>query len=336
MENVKVLLFVLLGLIVSSSYLQDCLNIPFTLCMNKKSYAIADLNKINTLIGWWTFDDKFGHDYSHHINPLETVPMAGPGQKKGSSLYFDSTNQGVIPHISYYEISEFSVMFWIFLTKDSTGAWRTIFHKGQNSNELTPTVLLWPKERRLHARVSTDYNWNEGVDSTAIINMRKWAHISLVGSGQLLQLYINGYLDNQIILHGNIQYNRGDIFLGKDPWHMGFSGYFDDLRLYDAAIHEKDLLALAESASPMAAANGVMLGCQSCSYPDATSGCIDNYHICSLEELYSGSYEVARSMGWFKSSPDVWVHNTPENHSTKSEEMYDSDVFKLGLCCRDY
>lgn len=166
--------------------------------------------------------------------------------------------------------------------------------------------------------------------------MRRWCHISVVGSGQLLQLYINGYLDNQTILKGNIKYNLGDIYLGKDPWHMGFSGFFDDLRIHDQALHSRDLQALAETASPLAAANGVMLGCQYCNYLDAVAGCLDNYHLCSKEELYSGSFEVARAMGWFRFTTDIWERNTDDDHDTSSDDMYDQDLLKLGLCCRDY
>ena len=51
-----------------------------------------------------------------------------------------------------------TVSLWAFITKDSTGDWRTIFHKGSSSQELTPTILLWPKERRLHVRASTQFS----------------------------------------------------------------------------------------------------------------------------------------------------------------------------------
>ncbi|OMJ96090.1 hypothetical protein SteCoe_262 [Stentor coeruleus] len=289
------------------------------------------------MIGWWTFDDKFGHDYSPNTNPMINVLKSGPAMNsQGSSLICDGESYGLIPHSSSYDVNELSVVFWVFLTQDSTGDWRSIFHKGSTSQELTPTVLLWPKERRLHVRASTQFSWNEGLDSVAILRLRRWYMITIVGSGQLLQLYLNGLLDSQVILRGPLKFNRGDIYIGKDPWHSGFKGYFDDLRLYNKPLHEKDLLPLALPAVPITFVSGVMLGCQLCNYDLALSACLDNFHMCSLEELYAGAFEMARSMGWFRFTAEVWTRNTDDQDTTTSDEMQDPDLFKLGLCCRDY
>lgn len=62
--------------------------------------------------------------------------------------------------------------------------------------------MLWPKERRLHVRVSTDANSNEGLDSKSTIPLRRWTHVTVVMSNQLIHLYINSILDNQVILKG--------------------------------------------------------------------------------------------------------------------------------------
>jgi len=48
--------------------------------------------------------------------------------------------------------------------------------------ELTPTVQLWPDSNRIHARVTTDANWNEGVDSNAYLTVGRWTHIAVVVS----------------------------------------------------------------------------------------------------------------------------------------------------------
>ena len=306
------------------------------------SYVVANLNKPEGLIGWWTFDDKYGHDYSSKVNPMLTLPPAGLSlcnfysAGNGASLALDGSSFGLIPHSSAYEVSEITVCLWIYLTKDSTGDWRTIFHKGSTSQDLTPMLLLWPKERRLHVRASTQFSWNEGLDSVGLINIRRWSHIAVVGTGQLMQLYINGILDSQVILRGPIKFNRGDIYIGKDPWHSGFTGFVDDLRIYDFPLHEVDLLAIAAPTVPMSRASGAMLGCMLCEYNHAVESCLDNYHLCSLEELYAGPYEMAREMGWFRFTADVWTRNTEDQTTTTSDEMQDPDLFKLAICCKDY
>jgi hypothetical protein len=123
---------------------------------------------------------------------------------KGYSAYFDGNRFMTIPHIKEYESQDLTVTFWIFLIGDSTGGWRTIFHKGETAQDLTPTVMLWPKERRLHVRVATDMNPNEGLDSKAVIPLKRWTQIAIIYSSQLLQLYVNGLLDSQAILKGPI------------------------------------------------------------------------------------------------------------------------------------
>ena len=242
----------------------------------------------------------------------------------------------MIAHSKAYEVTELTVALWVYLTKDSTGDWRTIFHKGSSSQELTPTILLWPKERRLHVRATTQYNWNEGLDSVSILRLRRWCHLAVVGSGQLLQLYLNGILDSQVILRGPLKFNRGDIHVGKDPWHSGFSGFIDDLRIYDLPLHDSELRALASIGVPLNKVTGTMLGCQLCDYQTAVSSCLDDFHMCSLEELYAGPFEMAREMGWFRFTADIWTRNTEDQSSTSADEMQDEDLFKLGLCCRDY
>ena len=45
---------------------------------------------------------------------------------------------------------------------------------------MTPTILLWPKERRLHIRVSTEVSNNEGLDSKAVIPLRRWTYLAII------------------------------------------------------------------------------------------------------------------------------------------------------------
>lgn len=49
---------------------------------------------------------------------------------------------------NFLESNSLTIMFWIYLLEDSTGTWRTILNKGNGIQELSPTIMLWPKERR--------------------------------------------------------------------------------------------------------------------------------------------------------------------------------------------
>lgn len=297
-------------------------------------------------MGWWTFDDRFGHDSSPTNNYMSDIPTAGPSFRtlhtggQGYSGYFNGTAQSLIPHSPAYQVPEFSLMFWVFLLQDSTGSWRTILHKGSDIGNLTPTIQLWPKERRLHVRVSTDYFWNEGLDSQAIIGMRRWTHVAVTSTSQLLQLYINGVSDTQVILRASIrvsfmQWNSEPIYLGKDPWHAGTRAYIDSLQLYSKALKERDVQAVASIAMGLISPNRVSLGCESCPYKSALSACVEDFHLCSLKEIYSEGFHMARTMGWFRFTSEMWIRNTPGEVSTSADEMNDPNVFRIGLCCAD-
>ena len=89
-------------------------------------------------------------------------------------------------------------------------------------------------------RVGTEYFWNEGLESRGSINLKQWIHVTIIVSGQMMQLYINGNLDNQIILKGKVKMNSGKLHVGKDPWHPGVKCYLDDLRIYNKALRCKN------------------------------------------------------------------------------------------------
>ena len=110
----------------------------------------------------------------------------------------------IIDHIPTYETSEFTLSFWVFLLQGNLEGWRSIIYKGNSSKELTPNILLWPGDTRLHVRVSTDKVWSESLDSVGAIPLRKWTHVTVAYSNQLLQLFLDGMLDSQVILQGTI------------------------------------------------------------------------------------------------------------------------------------
>lgn len=48
------------------------------MCGSGGSLMLTPLNKPKKLIGWWSFDDKFAHDYSGNNLDGIDVPEAGP------------------------------------------------------------------------------------------------------------------------------------------------------------------------------------------------------------------------------------------------------------------
>jgi hypothetical protein len=260
---------------------------------------------------------------------------------KGYSAHFNGTQMMTINnHVDFTESSDMSLSFWIYLLEDSTGNWRTLIHKGDSIQELTPTIMFWPKERRLHVRVSTEIFWNEGLESRALINMKQWVFVTVIASGQMLQLYINGNLDNQVILRGKVKFNNGNFHIGKDPWHPGVKCFLDELKIYKTALRSKEIEAEASISNPLIGPTYTTLGCENCPFVQALSSCQEKYHLCSYAELYSGGYLVARRNGWFKFNTEVWARESQTELQKLSEntgnEVGNPNILKMALCCSDF
>lgn len=240
-------------------------------------------------------------------------------------------------HQDFIETSDISITFWVYLLEDSTGNWRTLIHKGDSVEELTPTIMLWPKERRLHIRVGTEIFWNEGLESKALINMKQWVHIAVVISGQMIQLFINGNLDTQAILKGKVRMNTGQLHIGKDPWRPGVKCFMDELKIYKYPLRAQEIEAEAAINNPLIGSTYTILGCEACSFMQAMSACQENYHLCSFSELYSGGYLIARKNGWFKFNTEVWARESQTELEllANKNEIGNPNILKLALCCSD-
>lgn len=283
------------------------MSLPFSVCTGRGARALGAPNLGDSMQAKWGFDDSDGHDETGRGHDLTPVPAAGPARwGVGQSAAFNGSSLSVAAWAEAHEGNELTVSMWLFLAQDSIGSWRTLLRKG-DASEQTPTLQLWPKERRLHARVTTEGGEAEGVDSVAVVPLRRWTHVAFVVQGKLLQLYVNGVFDAQVVTRRQARFNRLPLYLGKDPWHPGTRGFVDDARVWDRALDEEEVRALAQGALGPMGPTDVTLGCLMCKLEEATGSCDAGYHLCSEKELFGGAYTVARAQGWFHLSDKIWA-----------------------------
>jgi hypothetical protein len=219
-------------------------------------------------IGHWKFDDVVGtsaSDSSGYENNATLLPLSnekthpnGPTWSTdgkvdgGQSLMFDGVddyaqvNDTDILHVGK-DNSDFTVTFWIKLLESFTGQFRCIMHKG-STQDTERTFGLWmrPTDNRIHYRISTATNKNNGVEASAQeIKLNEWMHIAYVKSEAFLQLFINGNLDSQLQLTEPTVDNSGPIYIGKDPWFAGTKCQLDDIRIYDRGLNIAELSTIA-------------------------------------------------------------------------------------------
>ncbi|EGR34342.1 NLI interacting factor-like phosphatase family protein, putative [Ichthyophthirius multifiliis] len=289
---------------------KNCFQIKKSICLGTQKSELGLESSEYSLIGEYKFDDQYGIDTSKMKNDIINIPKVGPQQGgKGYSAFFDQQNTKnitTIKHIDDYNSEDFSLSFWIFLIQDNnTPGWKTIIHKGSNSQELTPSIMLWPNSRRLHIRLSTDNNWNEDFDSNGLLPLKRWTQIN----------------------------NNGDFHIGMDEWHSGPIFYMDNLKFYKSILKKSEIDALTyQPFSIFGSDSYARLGCLSCTYQEALNSCKNEYHLCTFSEIYAGAYQVARIQGWMRLSMYFWTR-VDQTQGQFFEELKDPNVNKVGICC---
>lgn len=310
----------------------DCMEIPTSVCVGGIPVAVIDATP-KGLVGSWNFDDAQSTDSSNNKNHARPVPRPGPGfGGVGSSAVFDGETGTVIQHSAQYETKDITYALWVFLTDNAVGAFRTLFHKG-DENEQTITVLVWPETRRLHVMVSTR-NGNVALESVAALPLHRWMHVSVVLEGHLLMIYVNGLLDASLILDSNNVFNNQPIYLAKDPWHLGLKCLIDSFQIYNRALNADEIMALGapalEGISP--GADIVHLGCQSCPFPQASAACKNGWHLCTKQEAFGFALGLARTQGWVNLQDDqVWFEGAGPAPAEASKVVPKG----VGLCCKN-
>lgn len=243
-------------------------------------------------------------------------------------------------------MTDLTITLWLYLTQDSTGQWRTVFHKGSKDFERTPTLFLEPLTRGIEFFVSTtdaSQAAGERIWSNSFIPMHRWTHIAAVAEGHTLRLYVNGMLDSENTTVGTTISNRGSMYVGGDPWRAGMQGNLDELRVFARALSTDEIQAAASFALGGVEPSFLEMGCMSCSLDNAMAACRRGMHLCNQRDLYSGGYAGARAMGWATSTTKVWSTEDKDNPAnaaaattaTMTLAEVGDKVMGLGLCCLD-
>ena len=316
-----------------STSLPDCQAYSGGVCASGGQKILVPDGAEKGLIAHYTFDDARATDTSGHGNHAKVVPMAGPGHGPvGAGAWFDGIKAMEVPHIPKMDSPDLTIAFWIYLLEDSTNSYRTIVRKAKVQQDMTPSIMLLPNDRRLHIRLSTNAasanNAVVGFDSTAVIPLRRWTHVACVlKGGAALALYINGVKDcpmpGQMRRHtgcspggatyawdeGDVKHNQGPLYVGADPFMPGANMFLDALKIFDTALPEKEVQLEANDALGLAGVRFLRLGCQNCTREALQAACAeaDEYHPCFCHELMGGGLVQARAMGWLRGPSQHWA-----------------------------
>lgn len=206
------------------------------------------------LIAHWTFDldtvdgrkvaDAAGASPAVELG--ETAEIV-PG-RDGEALALHGHDRAMVPAAPQLVLSQvfgFSVAFFVQVTEEPTGEWRSLVYKPVAENDARGLGLwLYPDAMRVRVQLFTikgpDY-----VDSRTRLPVGDWVHIACVVDTVGMFLYINGKQDAAISLEHAVVTPAGPVYLGSEPTKPGFGGLLDDFRVYASALDEEAVRALA-------------------------------------------------------------------------------------------
>ena len=120
--------------------------------------------------------------------------------------------------------------------------WMAIVTKGDNAWRLSTHL----KDHIIHFSVN-DWSRTDGVNASTVINANEWHHLAAVYNGSAMQLYIDGKLEGTQPWTGGIAKNDADVLIGEniEQPNRSFDGLIDDVRIYNYALSEHQVKALA-------------------------------------------------------------------------------------------
>lgn len=234
--------------VVSSTY-SDGMN-------NHKNEIIQTLEQ--GLIGYWNCNEGSGstaHDTSGYGNNGMIVNASWVDGISGTAL--EITDQGYVKNISSSFddpiSSAFTVAAWIKWYGPSSYPDHCIIFDGRSQDLIAPGFLFFihHESHQLVLRLddTTVLPW---IRSISPIPIGQWTHVVAMFDDtiNICRMYINGHLDNITIVTVPYKHSTDQAMIGNNHWALGdnhwapFNGIEDEIRLYNKALNEVEILEL--------------------------------------------------------------------------------------------
>jgi len=213
--------------------------------------GVANADIEEGLVGHWTFDEGEGttaEDSSGNNNhgTLMNGPLWVAGQL-GGALEFDGTDDFVeVPHAASLTVdTEVTVAAWINASRHNSagGDWQGILAK---SNDPRSYSFYTYVDGTLHFS-TTSAGAYVGSNSTGTVPLNEWVHVAAMVVDGDHRYYINGQPAGELVadisLPGASDTATVLIAMSNETGN-NFLGMIDDVRIYNRALSEEDILQL--------------------------------------------------------------------------------------------
>jgi hypothetical protein len=242
--------------------------VSFILVMGLSAGARGDL------VGHWRFDEGFGTTTVDSSGNNYDGTFVGDVQWSNDGVYGTCLQfSGGVAIRSYVEAAgsqeiefgdtDISISVWIktTATKEMT-ILTNVRNSGHHAIDMEQTPTLGVNRDDVHiGKVSYDNVFVTSIDSLATVNDGEWHHVALVQSHTFAEtegwtLYIDGNPDAKKSLDNSPDAGGQRVRIGGGVSHPSFSnsfiGLIDDIRIYDHALSEAEVMSLVIGESDFA------------------------------------------------------------------------------------
>lgn len=188
-----------------------------------------------------------GSFYEQHGECTGTsCPTSTTGQF-GRAVAFDGNDAIVVTDVltdgSPIDLDTLSISGWVYPTAAAGANGSTLLTKGNGNYALSlapnGTFLRFTTHDATCSVAMT-------VQSGSSLTLNQWTHITATYDGSHLRLYLNGKEDGTAAGTGGLCQNNDPIQMGNGSTG-GFTGRLDEMRLFDRALSDAEIYALAQS-----------------------------------------------------------------------------------------
>jgi hypothetical protein len=209
---------------------------------NPQAFGNAELAG---LVGWWKFDETEGATAKDSSDGNHNGTLIGNAKwaqgKIGGAVDLDGKSGFVqIADESAFNITgQITIACWANI-RSVPYEYTAIVTKGDDSWRLSTAQ----QQRKFHCSVN-NYN-NIVLDGSAEVAANEWHHVAMVYNGDEIRIYVDGRLDAAKPWKGGIAANDFDVLIGDNAEQKGrfFDGLIDDVRIYNYALKESDIMAM--------------------------------------------------------------------------------------------
>lgn len=193
-------------------------------------------------------DDTSGHGFGATCVAGISCPTQIAG-KRGMGLSFNGTSEyALIQHQPGLVTSTLTVALWVYLdavARDQVAIGKPV---GSGSSD-SWALVAWSDTQMMTCFETTNpVAAQEWACGPAVLPTGSWFHLAGVWDGPMKHIYINGTRAASVAATG-ILFDAQDIVLGGDrnagSFVYGWQGRLDELRVYDRALMQAEIMALA-------------------------------------------------------------------------------------------